>query len=740
MKKITPIIFITVLVIIFFWQLFFKGLLPIPSDTVVGLYHPFRDLYAKNYPNGIPFKNFLITDPVRQQFPWRDLAVSAERKLELPLWNPYGLSGTPLLANFQSGSFYILNILFFVMSFSTAWSLIIFLGPLMAGIMMFAYLNNFKLNKFSSLLGSISYAFCGFFVAWMEWGTIINVALWLPLILLSIDKLIITKRKTVMWSIIYLLSLVSGFFAGHLQVFSYLGIFSFLYFVTRWFQFGKNGKVFTLYVSLNLIFLALTSAQWIPTFQFIILSARNIDLVDFNTLGWFIPWQHLIQFVAPDYFGNPTTLNYWGVWNYGELVGYVGIAPLILAMFAMLRRRDKKTLFFGAFFFLALIFSLPTFFAKIPYILKIPFLSTSQPTRLLFIVDFSLAVLSALGFDYLLKVKKNISIIYPLIFVAVILTLLWIFIPTAHLPVVKSNLLLPTLLFMSSVILLIGLIIFRKNNKTRILICTLILILVSFDLIRFGWKFTPFTNRNYLFPSTKTIDFLKSNLGDFRIMTTDSRILPPNFSAAYRLQSIDGYDPLYLLRYGELIAASERNKADIRQPFGFNRIITPHNFESKIIDLLGVKYVLSLSQLNSSKLIRVFQEGQTIVYENRNVIPRAFFVKNIKLANNKKESMEILFDPSVDLTQSGVVENGNNNLTAEWSIGVVDIVQYSENEIIINTKNDKAGFLILTDSYFPTWKATIDDNLTRVYLTDYNFRGIIIPSGRHKIKFYNTLF
>ena len=111
MKKLIPALFIGLLAVTFFWQFFFKGLFPIPADTIIGLYHPFRDLYAKNYPNGIPFKNFLITDPVRQQYPWRELAISIEKKLELPLWNPYNFAGTPLLANFQSGSFYIFNII-----------------------------------------------------------------------------------------------------------------------------------------------------------------------------------------------------------------------------------------------------------------------------------------------------------------------------------------------------------------------------------------------------------------------------------------------------------------------------------------------------------------------------------------------------------------------------------------------------------------------------------------------------
>src|SRR5258708_3636193 len=64
----------------------------IAGDDIVGLYHPFRDLYAKDYPNGVSYKNFLITDPVRQQYPWKSLVMDLEKKFEFPLWNPYEFS------------------------------------------------------------------------------------------------------------------------------------------------------------------------------------------------------------------------------------------------------------------------------------------------------------------------------------------------------------------------------------------------------------------------------------------------------------------------------------------------------------------------------------------------------------------------------------------------------------------------------------------------------------------------
>jgi len=226
-------------------------------------------------------------------------------------------------------------------------------------------------------------------------------------------------------------------------------------------------------------------------------------------------------------------------------------------------------------------------------------------------------------------------------------------------------------------------------------------------------------------------------------MTTDSRILPPNFSTMYKIQSIDGYDPLYLLRYGELIAASERKKADISLPFGFNRIITPHNYDSKIIDLLGVKFVLSLSDIKSESLNKVFQEGATRIYENKKVLPRAFFVSKIISAKDNKDVIKLMFNDSFIPNDTAIIELNQGGAPVPslgWQMGETDVVYYSENKVIVETVNSGMGFLVLTDSYYPTWHVTVDKVEAKIYRTDYNFRGVIIPEGKHKIEFYNSLF
>jgi len=756
--KIYLLIFLG-LVILFFYPFIFKGEIPIPADTIVGMYHPWRDVVWNHYSTGVPFKNFLITDPVRQQYVWRELAIEQLRKGKLPLWNPYSFSGTLLLANFQTGAFYPLNILFFILPFNFAWGFLVLLQPLLAGMFLYLYLRSINVGKWGSFLGAITFSFSGFSIAWLEWNTIGHTILWLPLILLSIEKVIqyiqeisnIKYKKIILWSSILVISLISSFFAGHLQIFFYCFLFLLTYLIIKVLTLSRNKvKTILFFVICFLLFVIITSIQWMPTLQFILLSARDFDQGSWLKPGWFIPWQNLIQFLAPDFFGNPATGNYWGVWNYGEFVGYIGLIPLILAFYSLLFRRDKKSLFFALIVFFSLIFALPTSLAKLPYQWQLPLISTSQPTRLLSLVDFSLAILAALGLDYLLKDKSSMVRAIRLLFcVGFIYGILWFFvsggwqfspfvIEKTNITVAGRNLILPTILFLlASFGLVVYLFLLKRKRFQRfsIIVIYCLLLLTIFDLFRFGWKFTPFSREEWIFPKTNLISTVEKDSGISRFLSLDRRIMPPNFSNYYRIQDISGYDPLYLQHFGQFVASWERGKPDI-SPASFNRIITPANFRSVFLDLLGVKYILSLDPILSNNMELINMEGKTYLYRNKNVFPRAFFAEKILLAESLQDEIEKMFILGDKLKY--IATTGENLRLPQVKLSrgeYVEIRQYDNNYVQVATKSEIERLLVLTDIYYPSWQVFIDGKKGKVLRVDFTFRGVVVPAGEHIVEF-----
>ena len=332
----------------------------------------------------------------------------------------------PLDANNQAAPYYPLNILFFLFEFPVAWTLLIMLQPMLAGTFFYLYVRRLHISALSAFTGAVVWSFSGFALSWLTWGTIMHTALWLPLVLLGIDMLSERKKSHayyIRWSAILSFAVTMTLLGGHIQVAVYVLFFSAVYSYRKWKQITDRPVFRWILMSIGVVGM-ITAIQWLPFVRYLAESGRVAAAESWKTAGWFLPWQHLIQFIAPDFFGNPATLNYWGVWNYGEFIGYIGAIPLLFAISAIGGAGAPG--FFAVATAVSLIFMLPSPFSKLPFELHIPIVSVLQPTRLMVLVDFSLAVLVSFGIDQLRK--GNTKRLYKsIIFYVIGLVVLWVF-------------------------------------------------------------------------------------------------------------------------------------------------------------------------------------------------------------------------------------------------------------------------------------------------------------------------
>lgn len=730
-SDVLAIVVFVLLVGIFFHKTLVSGLLPVPADTLVGLYHPYRDLRAAEYPNGIPYKNFLITDPIRQQIPWRKQVIDAFKSWTIPKWDATSFSGTPLLANIQSGAFYPLNMLFFVLPFPIAWSALIISQTLLAGIFFYIFMRIIAMEAIPSLFGAIVFAFSGSSIAWLTWGTLLSSWMWTPLALASVHELILhDTRKSVKWFGLGIMALSFSFFAGHLQIFFYSVVTVALY--ALWLlNAHRKPHALTPLTAVVLGAVVIVSYQLLEILQWLPQTARLSSGSAWHAEGFFVPIVHLVQFIAPDFFGNPATLNYWGTWNYGEMVGYMGIAGLVFALLGI----GKQTKFWGVLAVTSLVFAVQSPISSLPYILHLPFLSSLQPTRLVVIVNLALSVLSVYGVSSLLSAhKKNLT---PLLLVGALLAACWVVfvghealqITREQSQILKRNLYIPSIVYLGTVVLFTAYMYFKKR-QLHLGIVILFMALSVFDLFRFGWKFTPFTDQSLFFPRTKVISYLESAPKPFRTMTLDDRILPPDTNTYYGIESINGYDPIHSLRYDRFIAAMERGEPNILPPYGYERIIVPKSTDSPLFNLLGVRYVLALNELTDPRFKKVQSEGQTKVYENTSVLPRAYLVSKVIYKQSEQEVINTLYDKSFNYRFDAVVEEPVDLLSTDLQPGEsATITHYEQGKMTINVKTTQPRLLVIGNMYNPNWKATIDGKPVPIIRANYLFMVVLIKTG-----------
>lgn len=773
-KSFWPIILITLLVLVFFWKFFFRSLIPFPADFVVGVYYPWLD-YNWGFPTGVPVKNPLLADVPSFIYPLKNYVADLLRQGKLPLWNSLQFGGYPLLANFQSGVLNPTNLLYLFLSKPHAWAWQTMLQPLLIAIFTYLFLRNLQLTKIASLFGGVIFAFSGFSLIWLEYNAHGYVIAFIPLLLLLIDKWLEEKRLT--WGLLFSLALSLQIFMGYPQVTIYTLVLALFFF---WFRLNFNlfsrdsVKNHLLLGSLVLLGLFLSAVQLVPGWELLSLSQRVEESVSGGFEVAFLPWQQLTTLVAPDFFGNPATYNFWGPGNYTNGAGYSGIIGLILALVAVFRSKRRKLIyFFGGLLVVSLVLALPTPIAK--FISEFGFLGlgAAATTRVLCLTNFSIAILAALSIETLLSERKKIKELkIPLFFILIILGLMvavflsrqimlfsltepigelgqesinvWI----TNLRVSLRNLILP---FFLSINLLILLWLARIRFLKRLIVWGIFLLLV-FELFRFGWKFTPFSEPRIIFPTTPVLEFLQEQKKPVRINTGDA--IPISMWMPYGLESASGYDAVYPKRWAQLINII--NGGRVSRMMG--RYGAIEKYDSRLFDLTNTCFILTVKQIKKNgryvpdktgepgrlfqltKLNKVFEEGTVEVLENNQCLPRAFIVHNYQIESDPEKMITLLKSPELDLREKIILEEEpqfkmEKQLEAPEEKEKLVWLEYEPDRIVLQLETETPGLLFLADSFYPGWKAFIDDKETPIYRANFAFRAVFVPEGDHLVRF-----
>jgi hypothetical protein len=68
--------------------------------------------------------------------------------------------------------------------------------------------------------------------------------------------------------------------------------------------------------------------------------------------------------------------------------------------------------------------------------------------------------------------------------------------------------------------------------------------------------------------------------------------------------------------------------------------------------------------------------------------------------------------------------------------GEVKIIKWAPEEEIMDINTPEPAFLVISETYYPGWKADIDGAATKIYRANYAFRALAIPAGSHRVRIY----
>lgn len=766
------ILFLFLILTVFFYKPIFKKLSLVPAETIYHIDHIYTGLLgqAKDLPtNGILF------DLVFQMYPWKFYSGQSLARRIIPLWNPYSLAGMPFVATDQSSVFELTKLLSYPLRIPPK-SFMLFSGFItlfLAGFFMYLFTHNLKLGKTAYLISSLAFMLSGPIIAWLGYP-LTSVIIWLPLLLFCVDKIIEKHHKSEkIWLGIFALAVGFQFFAGNPEISWFILFLTACYVLFRLGQYRKQYlmalKKGTVIVMALLLGLTLASVQLIPTLEFLKQSsavtegrgeANRPDIFEAAVQGKWSIWhnfndvkQTLANFalmIYPNFFGNPIYRQYWGASNYNEAAQYIGIIALLFSLLALLYLFKKDIHRKEVIFWVVTALICLTAFADFPVLRLFAFLPIFKIVaigRLRYIFVFSLAVLAGYGVNYLLSQKNKLIrniILLNILYLSMVFSI-WLGVKNFNLSLplfmwsAEKQLLL--IIFILLNIALIGLF-FKDRSWQHRLGQILIILLAAGELIYYGYNYHPALPYDSVFPKTAAIEFLQNNLGNYRV-TSYKETLPnfklsllPNSSMLWGIQDIRGYEIIKVNRYEKLE----------KQFSGFDSRFVYKSFDQKFFDILGVKYFIQGKDDNENKLLSAnknlslaYSDGSVNIYENKNVLPRAFVVFDVWPVYNNQQALELFLNKQFSPYETAFVENLQNT-KQDLSFCFahrqqVEITNYDDNQVEILADISSRGYLILTDTYYPGWRAYLDGNETEIYPTDVAFRGVFVPAGQHKIIF-----
>ncbi|MEZ4737033.1 MAG: hypothetical protein R3E79_58890 [Caldilineaceae bacterium] len=161
------------------------------------------------------------------------------------------------------------------------------------------------------------------------------------------------------------------------------------------------------------------------------------------------------------------------------------------------------------------------------------------------------------------------------------------------------------------------------------------------------------------------------------------------------------------------------------------RLDTPVDVVIQAVTLYDARTQMFVPLLPSDRgHFRLAHSGDVKLYENLDVRPRAYLVHQVYGAATADEALaRVRDDVAIQAGKAAVVAGDLVlNTTATAGDGA-DLMRYTAEEVVVRTQSQAGALLVLSDTAYPGWQATVDGVLTAIYTTNGLFRGYACRRG-----------
>lgn len=739
--------------------------------------HPDQTLYSDRsdlFPLHLSSKYFLIRS-------WRETG-------EVPLWQPYNFAGMPFVHDIQVSAFYPLHWpLFFVPEekLGAALSWLVVFHVIAAGWTMHALARHHGLKGAGALVAALGYMLAGKWLLHVLAGGHYNMVplAWLPLVLLWLDQAI--RRGSLLratWAGAAFAAIVLG---AYPYLTLYAGLFIALWTLGTALEQSGHYRTMTALVRwagfgawTALVAVALGAVQLLPSLEASANASRSVGVgVTWNVLTDAI--QSLTGLVGPPLTDEP---NPW------ENRAGLGILWLTCAVLAPLVAGRRARFEAGiCLVLLAFVFGGSAVFQSLP-----GFRLFRLPSRMLLIAALPMAllvgrtvqaVLLPEGLHEVLRRQCRTVLVKITAGVLILAAVLALAVVTGRqdMHACFHPYWATLLVTVPGAYWLLG----RPGGRS--FQASAWVVILGIDLCSLTWSLVTVRPEADVFAPSACVRYLEEHRNqhgrvlDFNPEDRGANVTPlwPGLAAVRSIEPIRGFNPIDVLRYKEYLQFLTDADEPLQAIDGMFTTPVLGTFPVKnqaLADLLGIRYLVQPSALPLENTVQdptgrecweaVMEDPapatfnfieahagagdcgiQSLppyrVYENSRVLPRAFVVSEAAPLPERDQVLPAL--KAADFRRRVLLENftgqensGQSRETAssdQDDFRPASVREYLPNRVALEVERGGAGFLVLTDIWFPGWTCTVDGQPAPIYRANFLFRAVKLPAGAREVVF-----
>jgi hypothetical protein len=717
------------------------------------------------------------------------LRESARAFPDVSLWNPAIMAGRPFHANAQSAIFGPYTLPAYILPFWTALGWIAVLKLWVAAFGTFLLARSLRIGFGGALIAGLVFALNLKLVTWVTYPAM-SVWTWMPWLLLLTDRLV---RRPDLLSGAGLAAVVGlQFLCGHPESSFHVLLASVAFLALRLWQRKRLGagsraglaRPLLAFVGAVAGGTALAAVTLVP-FGELLWSSADLSDRAAQSVDVHLPLQDAIGIFLPDWWGRPTQTPLRPFLL--ERALYAGALPLMLAGAGLVLRPTAERISVAVFGFLwlALALGLPPL---LQVITRLPVFSSGHNTRLVVITMLALALLAGWGVDDLAQSRRlapsrrrlavlvaAVLLVLPLAIAIAVrastprvlgdaLRVAWLLAdsPTLvtnpdHIAVIR---LAALILWLTLAGCGLALLVLRLRGRLGVrLFIVLAALLVCVDLFRAGMGYNPAINRRLAsVPATPAIRVLQRQDRLSRFVST--REIPQNvIPMRFGLQEARGYDLPIIRRVDRLW----RREVDPRaQSVAAGLLDIPLELQDvtpralRVLRLLGVTHLLHgttgraaappyrpeppFAPLRSPGLSQIYSGPDARVYRIEDALPRTWVVHAQRSVDDGEAALDAVSAPGFDARRVAVTERRVPGVPGEPGRdadppGRSRVIRYDPERVRLRVQTSRPGLVVLDDTFFPGWAASVDGRESPVERVDYVLRGVRVGAGSHTVEF-----